>query len=266
MACCGTISLLLVIGLLVYIVEGGARRKKRKAALVDTAILPALKQLLDDVQYSPQDSISEEVITASDMVRGWTIFRGEDYISGHYNGLWIEMSDIRLQHTVQHSDTDSKGRATTTTEYVTDFRGLWLICDFGKKVGTRLTVRAGKAPRSGFLKPSAESKRIVEMEDVAFNEAYTVLTDDPHYAFYVLTPPMMEHIMATRSRINEDLSLEFNPDGTVHIAIAINYDFFEAKNAWKAIDYDAERARMLHDIRYILGILDQLKIAETVNP
>jgi hypothetical protein len=199
------------------------------------------------------------------MVSGWSHITGSDYISGQHNGLRLHMSDVTLTHTETRTRTNSKGEQETYTETVTDFCGQWVICDFNKAVAAPLTLRAGGRPSSGFFRALTGSSSSVEMDNAVFNDEYTVLTDNPHDAFYILTPPMMERIMATNEWADGRLSLEFLPQGEVHLAINSGHDFFEPRSIWREMDYERERNEVLQEMYSIISLIDQLRLVDTSN-
>jgi hypothetical protein len=257
------IGALVAVG--VYISVSRRKRAEKKAELVGAVLLPALSQVFADLRYSEAGHISRDVIKASKMVSGWSYIRGSDHISGLHNGLRIQMSDLTLTHTETRTRTNSKGQQETYTVTVTDFCGQWIICDFNKTVAVPLTLRAGGRPRSGFFRALMGSSSNVEMDNTVFNDSYTVLTDNPHDAFYILTPPVMERIMATNQWAGGCLSLEFLPWGEVHLAINSGHDFFEPQSIWREMDYERERNDVLQEIYTIIGLIDQLRLVDSSN-
>ena len=195
---------------------GKRQRQRKKAELVDAVILPALKEVFEQAEYLPDSSIPQELIEESQMFEEWSDFHGEDYVSGLYKGLRIQMSDIKLWH---HTSSRS-ARAEPFTGKVFEFCGQWLVCDFGKELATRVTLQPNTDPDYGLFQSFVEEQvPSVKMENPEFNEIYTVLADDPLVAYYVLTPHVMEYIIEANNKTGGCLSMEFLPGGTVHIAI-----------------------------------------------
>ncbi|MDR1082451.1 MAG: DUF3137 domain-containing protein [Coriobacteriales bacterium] len=255
---------LICVPFFIYFSVARKKRKEKKAELVDVVLLPALNQVFSNLHYSANDYIPLQMIMASKMFKGWSTAQGSDYIDGWHNGRHIQMSDVILTHTETESRTNSKGESETYTQIVTDFRGQWVVCDFDKAVTAQLTICAGKcSPRT--IKKLAESSSIAEMDNTVFNEKYTVLTDNPHDAFYILTPHMMEYIMAADQQVRGRLSLEFLPNEKIHIAINSGRDFFEPKKIWREMDYEQERNKVLEEIYSIINMIEQLRLVDTSN-
>jgi hypothetical protein len=133
---------LIVIAVIVFSYQRNEKYKAKKAELIEVVILPALNAVFGDVHYSEKMCISEDIVETSGMVGAYDTFRGGDFVSATYKGLHIEMSDIFLQRMEKETYTDSDGKEQTRVTYVTVFQGLWLICDFGRKIASRLTLSA----------------------------------------------------------------------------------------------------------------------------
>ena len=111
---------------------------------------------------------------------------GSDHVRGMYHGVNVELSDIRLETVFEYTVTDKDGQTKTEEKRRTMFQGQWLILDFHKELSADLCVFEGGRKRSCQI----------ETENVAFNEKFGVSCDSAHDAFYILTPHMMEHLMA----------------------------------------------------------------------
>jgi hypothetical protein len=261
--------MILFIGILVavtiYSSVSKRKKAKKKARLVDAVLLPALSLVFTDLRYSEIGHISYEVIKASKMVSGRSSISGGNHISGRYNGLHIQMSDITLTHIETRIRMDISGAPQTYTETVTDFRGQWVICDFNKTVASPLILRAGKRKHPGLFRTHAGSSSGIEMDNAIFNDSYTILTNNPHDAFYILTPPVMERIMLTNQGTGGHLSLEFLPQGEVHCAINSGHNFFEPQRIWLKMNYGRERNKILGEVRSITSLIDQLRLIDTSN-
>jgi hypothetical protein len=265
--------MILVIGgmvaLVVYFVLAGQKRKEKKEELINAVILPALSEVFENPHYDASGHISRDVVKASGMVGGWSHISGGDYISGLHDGLRVRMSDVVLTHTETRTRTrtNSEGKTETYTETVTvtDFSGQWVVCDFDKRVAAPLTLRAGGLPSSGFLRALAGGSSSVEMDSTEFNSMYTVLTDNPHDAFYILTPHMMERVMEANRRANGRLSLAYLPWGELHLAIGTGKNFFEPQSIWHEMDYAQEYNDVMGELGFILGLIDQLRLDEPAN-
>ena len=118
---------------------------------------------------------------------------GGDYIKASYRGVGLELCDLMLEEEVRETTTDSDGNSTSDTSNKIVFVGQWLILDFHKELSADLGVFEGLRKRYDQI----------ETENAEFNKRYGISCDSVHDAFYILTPNMMEHIMAMDGSLND---------------------------------------------------------------
>ncbi len=231
------------------------RIDKLKALMGSAVTLPIIKELFDVKIYRPNGHINREIIASAGLVNNWEDISGSDYFEGSYNGVSIRYSDVNLSH--EETDTDSDGKKTTKN--VTDFKGQWLVCDFGKELSAtvRLIERKGG---TRFQRKHDGGKSDVETENMEFNKKYRITTTDGHTAFYLLTPHFMERVMAV-DEMAKSSSLFCFQDGKVHIALYSGRDFFELKGV--RLDHmDNVRQKFRGDLKYLTDIVDELLLNE----
>jgi hypothetical protein len=137
-----------------------------------------------------------------------------DYIRAEHGGLPFEFCDLLLQREVESTDGDR-----TTTHIETAFQGIFIIAAFDHFSNSPLLIRSGGG-RGNFT-----------TESIAFNEQFSMDTDDPVGALRILTPQMMEHILTIKNRCGT-INLCFKNDkiyfctkrekDTLEIALDIN--------------------------------------------
>jgi hypothetical protein len=235
--------------------------KKRKAELIDAVILPVLNEVFDQVEYLPDGSIPKEVIDLSSLFDCWTNFHGEDYAAGTYKGLRIQMSDISLWH----KELGDNPYAEAFTGDVFDFRGQWVTCDFGRNLAARVTLRTCEGADKGFFHRLSEKQlSSIEMESQEFNKTYTVLTDYAIEAYRVLTPHVMEYIIEANNKTGGRLSMEFMPGGILNIALNTDNSYLEPSDITGKLDYQAEKKRIVDEMRFVTDIIDFLKDTDAI--
>jgi hypothetical protein len=173
----------------------------------------------------------------------------------------MTFSDIHLEDVTTDSDGDEHRE--------TVFKGQWLICGLGKKLPATVRIRE-KLERQGVAKrlfgDRANEKSDIVTDNAAFNQQFQIQTDDPHTAFYVLTPHFMEFIVAADMQAHARTYLCFSDD-SVQIAIHNGYDSFEiGKNSAEIKDIPVLRQRIQREIGYITSILDELFKNEYLFP
>lgn len=229
-------------GALVFI--GGKFHKKLKAYVSENIIRVLLSEVFELKEYVPLSHISGKIIGETELIGGWTHCSGSDFCEGKYKGINIIFSDIRLTSTGKDDKTH------------THFKGLWLICDFRKELPAKLRIRENN---------TEQRKNGLETENIIFNEKFQILTDDPHTAFYVLTPHFMEKILKTDAKACGRIYLCFT-GGKVHIAVHNGHDFFEhGTGAAEFRNLDSLRARFRSEIGCLTGLADELLLNDSIT-
>lgn len=239
---------LLIAGITVISVT--APKKKQLAA--DSIIPSVISQVLENSRYSRNGMISPRIIRSTNMGFPFSFeeLRGGDYITGTYHGLTlhasdVELVDIRVVHT----------KNGTHTEEFTEFRGPWIMCDFGKELAADVLLSERTALGKLFAKSG------IQTESEAFNKRFCIRSDSEHDAFYLLTPHMMEHILKADLLADGDTYLRFQRNGVVHIAINNGKNHFEVKNSTA----EELRQQFLQELQSITDIIDALRLAETIS-
>lgn len=247
-----------VIAVVVGISYPVRARKISRDIIKNTLIKSTLAGVFDNLEYYPDRMISQEEIKNTSIIDDdWDEISGSDYVKGTYRGINVEFSDVFLEKIDEYVDSDGH----THTDRKKVFRGLWMICDFGKTLSTSLTLRERRG--RGFIAKLSlvNAKSDVETENEEFNKKFSILTDSGHDAFYVLTPHMMEYILSTERFAGGHLFMEF-VGSRVHIAIDLDTDFFEVDLHTRSLKkIAAMRARYKREITYITGIIDELRLS-----
>ncbi len=250
--------LLIIPGIVLAVVFGFLASRVTKR-IKDEICTPIVKAALDEVfersEYRSRDRLPDHLLEIREMDFPFDVDRieGSDYVHATYQGLNIEMSDIRLV------DVRSDGKNTTT---VTVFEGLWLVCDFGKPLAADLLLRERQTKMFRFADKWFHSKDNIETENEAFNEKFVIRCKDQHGAFYVLTPHMMERILQADVMGAGDTYIRFMKSGKVHIAINSGRDAFEMKAKDSA---EQMQKRFAAEIRYVTDLIDILRLADTMQ-
>lgn len=229
--------------------------KQIKDEICTPIVQAALNDVFERSEYRSRDRLPDYLLELEEMHFPFDVDRieGSDYVHATYQGLNIEMSDIRLV------DRRSNGK---NTSYVTVFEGLWLVCDFGKPIAADLLLRERQTKLFRFADKWFRSDDNIETENEAFNEKFIIRCHDQHGAFYVLTPHMMERILQADAMGAGDTYIRFMRSGKVHIAINSGRDAFEYNASETAAQM---QSRFASEIRYVTDLIDVLRLAETVN-
>lgn len=179
-------------------------------------------------------------------------YSGEDHFRGRIGKTEIEFSEINAKHR------NSSGTgANRRDDYTTIIRGLFIIADFNKHFKTHTVVLPDTAEKLfgkfGQTLQSAAFGRgeLIRLEDPRFEKEFCVYGDDQVEARYILTPLLMERIMAFRKKWNTRVYLSFL-NSRVYIAISMYKDLFEMRPFKPAADY----AFLEESVRFLTLITD----------
>ena len=213
-----------------------------------------LQKIFTDVKYNHAEGMPKEVLRSTGMMRTGDIYHSNDLVHAKYKDVQFSQADIHIQETY----TDSDGN----TQYVTIFKGRWMVFEFPRPFTFRLQVvqrwfnAAKKAKKDKELK--RKIKRI-ETESVTFNKKFKVYAEDDFEAYYILDPNFINQIENLSEATNGKLMLCFI-DNKLHVAIYDNKDVFEAPSVFKVIDEQAETEKINHEIKTITDYVDYLKL------
>lgn len=243
-----------IIGLLVVAYK---QVSKLKGFMGSVVILPVLKEIFEVSDYQAHGHLKRELIRSAGLINEWEDISGSDYIEGGYKGIDFCYSDLVLTH--DETDTDSDGQKHT--KRVTDFKGQWLVCDFGKALAAtvRLIERKGGTK---WNRVHDISKSDIETENMEFNKKYRIITGDGHTAFYLLTPHFMERLLAADEAADASTLFSFI-NGKVHIVLYSGRDTLELKGAALG-NMENVRQKFRDDMKYMTEIMDELLKNDTL--
>ena len=215
-------------------------------------ILNALEKEFTDVTYKPEKGFPEEFIENTHMMTTGDSYESNDYIEAKYKNVNFSQSDIHIRE--KHETTDSDGNKKT--HWVTVFQGRWLVFDFNKEFKANVQVATHGFPSAQYY--GGENFKKVKMEESAFNNIFSVYTQNEHDAFYILTPHFMEKLKKIKEELNISIMFCFI-DNKLHIALNNYKDTFEP-NVLKEINETEEQEKPLKDIRTITNLIDELRL------
>lgn len=143
--------------------------------------------------------------------RGNTYHR-EDLITGKYNNVYFVQSDLN----VSSKNTGSEQRRTFT-----HFSGRWIVIDYPKKFSGTVIVKD-----KDFVGISRDDLEVITLENLTFNEMFTVSTNDVQLGYYILTPQLVERFMELKQSSKGAIIACFK-NGMLHIGIHNRENAFE---------------------------------------
>ena len=252
------LPIVLVPGLLLSFWVTKKPRQRYRAAFKDAFVKRSLESVFTDLRYEPEQGIPYETIAATKMMYMGDRFHSEDYIHARYRNVRFTQSDVHIEE--EHQSTDSEGH--TTTEYVTIFRGRWMIFDFNKEFKANVQIAQKGFPnakRKRFFGKKEELFKPVEMESEVFNKQFRVFAQNEHDAFYIITPAFMERVQSLAAHNKGKLLFCF-VGNRLHIAIHDNKDSFEPGSVFKRPNEEAVTQKLRSEIGVITQFIDELSL------
>ena len=215
-----------------------------------------LEKIFTDLQYNPNRGIPESVISGTGMMYTGDRYTTNDLISGKYKNINFMQSDVHIEE--EHQSTDSDGH--TTTYYVTIFQGRWMIFDFNKtfKANVEVCEKGFSGNQANTLFGKSKYQK-VKMESEEFNKKFRVYAQDPHEAFYIITPSLMEKIKRLEAANKGKLFLGFC-NNQLHVGIHDGSDSFEPGSCFSKINEEEVMNRMSTDVSKITMFVDELQL------
>ncbi|MBN1132307.1 MAG: DUF3137 domain-containing protein [Bacteroidales bacterium] len=223
-------------------------------------IIARLTNYVDEgLTYTPEGSVSLSGFLKSGIFPSQCDrFRGEDHFTGMMGKTAIEFSEV---HAEQRNRSESG--SSQQNEFTTIFRGLFIVADFNKHFRTRTAVLPDNAERifgkfgQSLQSISSDRGKLIRLEDPLFEKEFCVYGDDQVEARYILTPSLMQRIMAFRQKWKTRIYLSFR-DSNVYIAIPLNKNLFEMRPFKTVANYSF----MEKNLRFLILLTD---IVEDLN-
>lgn len=251
----GPFSVVLILAGIISLVYGSGQKSKYALIYKREVVEAALRGVFDNLYFDPENGFDKSVIGDTGMMEMGNRYQSDDYISGTYNGVNFERSDILIQNV------QSSGKTTTVITY---FEGPWMIFDFPKPFRCDLQVseRSFSYNRSntGFFGLGGYMQKL-STESEAFNKKFEIYAEDPHEAFYILTPHMMEYLTSTTHQIEGDIMFCF-VGNKLHVALNNGRNAFEPR--MMASDDGNAIQRVLDEIRETTAFVTELKLGDNI--
>lgn len=246
---------LIVISIASAIIVSGPK-KKYVDNFKNYFVRRTLEKIFTDLQYNPDSGIPESVILGTGMMYTGDRYTTNDLISGKYKNINFMQSDVLIEE--ERESTDSDGH--TTRYYVTIFQGRWMIFDFNKtfKANVEVCEKGFSGNQANTLFGDSKYQK-VKMESEEFNKKFRVYAQDPHDAFYIITPSLMEKIKRLEAANKGKLFLGFC-NNQLHVGIHDGSDSFEPGSCFSKINEEEVMNRMSTDVSKITMFVDELEL------
>ena len=218
------LCLIAMFGVVGGIIFRSSTVSRTKKDIAQGLVPEVLNEVFQNVEYTPDSHIPDDDFTATgfSMLRKYNDYIGKDDIKASWKGIPFEMCNFELQYTYDTPDDD--GHDTQHTDVL--FRGPWVICDSGRKLSSKVVVeersKLGKMMSIGGYKT----------ENNEFNKRFHITADNELDAAAVLTPRMMDFILAVDNEAKAQTHVCFTTDGKIHFALSTRRFAFEMQISW----------------------------------
>ena len=188
----------------------------------------ALKSLDQSLCITPSQGIYEDEFMGSQLFTTRPDrYSTEDLVIGKVDRTSFYFAEIHAEYKTQ---TSTKNGTKTTWHDI--FKGIVFSADFNKNFNGFTVVRPkdlGSAFGAWFSKNlfSVGSKDVINLENVDFEREFVTYGVDQVEARYILTPAMMERILALNKQSKGTISLSFT-NTKMYIAFPLDRNCFEA--------------------------------------
>jgi hypothetical protein len=180
-----------------YLIPGFAAFSNYRVRFKHEVAAEVFRIVCPTASYAPLEGIAESVFDEPGLFSTRGGFKSDDRVRGRIGQTPFEAADVSRSYR-----TSGKNSHTVVV-----FRGLFFHLDFNKTLrGVTLIDPAGA---TGTSTGSRSGLTRVTLENPAFDQKFTVYASDEVEARYILTPAMMERILALQSRTEKHVHLAF---------------------------------------------------------
>ena len=195
----GVIGLFVGVGVagVKYLIPGFTAFSNYRVRFKHEVAAEVFKIVCPTASYAPLDGIAEGVFDEPGLFSTRGNFKSDDRVRGRIGQTPFEAADVSRSY--------STGGKNSRTVVV--FRGLFFHLDFNKTLRGVTLVDPEGADRTSIGDRSDLTR--VTLESPAFDAKFAVYASDEVEARYILTPAMMERILALQSRTEKNVHLAF---------------------------------------------------------
>lgn len=246
----GLLGIFLAVGaaVLLYFICVNRKSKELSAYYKKDLVTQILQSFCENATFSPEQGIDQSVFQSCGLFISPNRYHTEDLIRGCVGKTGFHCAEVHAEE--KRVTTNSKGGRR---EYWVDiFKGFLFIADFHKDFQGQTTVL-----RDSLFKFDFGGSR-VKLENAAFEKIFDVHATDPVEARYLLTPSMMERLVALDRQFNGGITASFR-NSTILIAIPETKNHFEA-SIWKSFKDISRFEDDFSAIRMLISIVEDLNL------
>lgn len=245
-----------LFGALFIIVAFGLWEHRKLSKTYKTIVVRRVVDALGDgLSYSADSRFTKQDFLEMDLFNlRCEQWRAEDEVCGRKNAVSYSILEAKATRT----EGSGKNRRT-----ITIFKGVIVRLDFNKHFqGHTVVVPNSESQILGGLFGEASSRRrkdLCRMENVEFEDAYSVYSTDQQEARYILTPKLMELIMRARATLSDGLRVSFH-DNSVFLTLPNMGNRFEVKLFGRAVTPENIVGELVEVVQLAEQVVDALDL------
>ncbi len=213
-----------------------------------------LAKIDPDLVYRPEGKVSSTLFDVSGLFgRDYNVYRGGDLISATVGRTPIQFSSLKVEKVYKNR----RGEKERTTV----FAGTFIVTDFHKNFKGSVRIVPDFAEKHlGIAGRWLQdfSGDVVRLDSPAFEKIFKVYADDSVEAHYLLTPNIMEKLVALQKKADAPVYLSFKYN-KLFIAIADGGRRFEPTLLKSLLRLEVFKS-YIENLNLILGIVDDLNL------
>jgi hypothetical protein len=218
-----------IVGL-VLLIRSNYRFERSFVPQFKHQVIPFLLQSIhESITYAPKENLMNEYDQSNLFPMRIDRFRAEDKFSGVLDKTIYSFCEIFTEY--KTVSTNNKGQRQE--HWHTIFKGIFFASDFHKNFEHETIVDSdsmerylGKFGRMFQKMNTQREGQLLKMESPEFEKYFAVYSTDEFETRYLLTPSMMERILALYQKINAPMKFSFR-NNMLYIAISYNANLFE---------------------------------------
>lgn len=208
------------------------------------------------LSYAPQGHVSPHMFRqAAFFARDFDTYGGDDLVKGNIAGVEVTWSDVKATYTTKNA----KGKSTRHTL----FEGLFFMAPFPRLFHKKTWVLPDVAQKIlgdfGTLVQGLDRRgALVKLDNPNFERAFVVFSEDQIEARYLLSPVMMERLLALKNHAKTPLHVSFIA-GHIFLGFSYGKPSFEPAlsqplGAFKTVEKHAQMLALMYGIVEALGL------------
>lgn len=217
-----------IIALIIRLGIAQTLRKKYRLAYKSGVVKQVIAAINPEWNYQADAHVGALEFKSSKLFsRAYSIFRGDDLVSGKIGKTDFRSSELDVKYEVGTGD---------NREYHSLFGGFFFHADFNKHFegetfvvhgdleATAQTLRSLSAGKS----KTRKAGELIQLESPEFRKIFTVTSTGQQEARYILTPKIMESLVKLHNKYPQPTHISFIGK-RVYFAIAFNKPLFEPR-------------------------------------